>query len=692
MAKKSKTTTSKKKTSSKGKQSLSAFLLKWFFIFGVFFTLIIGSVLLWYGSDLPRIMREAQFERRTAITVLANDGSVIARYGDHKGQNLSLEDLPKYLPQAVIAIEDKRFHYHFGVDPLGILRAMYVNTFNDGVVQGGSTITQQLAKNLFLTRDRKLARKIKEAMLAVWLEIKLSKDEILSAYLNRVYLGGGAYGIDAASRVYYNKPASQLTLRESATIAGLLKAPSRYSPLSNPEISKERADLVLTAMEDQGYITKEELKKVMAESNMPKPDHKPTPQNDERFFTDWVVEQIVGYIGQQREDMIVETTLDPQVQKASSDTIIEIVRANGSEKNFSQGAAMVLRPDGSIVAMVGGVSYGKSQFNRATQALRSPGSSFKPIVYLTALRQGYGMDSVVHDAPITRGKYRPQNFGGKYYGDITLYGALTLSLNTVAVNLAKNLGINNVIETARLMGVTADLMPNLSTALGSNGVPMIQMASVYASIATNGLAVEPFGIKKIKTIKGEVLYEHDNKQPPQVIPGYPVTQLKEMMNSVVRQGTGTGANPGFYAGGKTGTSQEYRDAWFNGFTNSYIATVWFGNDNNSPTKQVTGGSFPARAWRQIIVAAHNDPSPSQYTEMMGSSNSGAGVLKRIFSFGSNTDQEYDEYGNPITDRRVIIRKEGNVRDSGGNIPGKNYRPAWEDAPADDEVGSHRFND
>ncbi len=677
MVKKSEAKSAKKKSASAKKQSFSGFVFKWLFIFGVFFTLIIGSVLLWYGSDLPRIMREAQFDRRTAITVLANDGSVIARYGDHKGQNLSVEDLPEYLPNAVIAIEDKRFHYHFGVDPIGILRAMYVNAFKNDGVQGGSTITQQLAKNLFLTRDRKLARKIKEAMLAVWLEAKLSKDEILSAYLNRVYLGGGAYGIDAASRVYYNKPASELTLLESATIAGLLKAPSRYSPKSNPEASKKRANLVLMAMEDQGYITKEELKKVMKEGDMPTPDRKPTPQNDERFFTDWVIEQIDGYTGQQREDMIVETTLDPNVQDAASETILSIVRANGEEKGFSQGAAMVLRPDGSIVAMVGGVDYGHSQFNRATQALRSPGSSFKPIVYLTALRQGWSMDSMVVDAPIQRGKYQPRNFGGKYYGEISLYGALTLSLNTVAVNLAKSVGINNVIETARLMGVTADLMPNLSTALGSNGVPMIQMASVYASIATNGLAIEPFGIKRIKTVKGDVIYEHENIKPPQVIPGYPVTQLKEMMNSVVRQGTGTGANPGFYAAGKTGTSQEYRDAWFNGFTNSYVATVWFGNDDNSPTKQVTGGSFPARAWRQIIVAAHNDPTPSQYTQMMGSGTTGGSLLTRIFSFGESSENL----------ERIEPANNNSRRPS--NIPGRDDQSTWENDP---ETESYKYND
>lgn len=669
MAKKSKTKAKSTKKKNSKQQGLFGFLFKWAFVCGTFLAIIIGAMLLWYGSELPRIMREAQFERRPAITVLANDGSVISRYGDHKGRNLSVDDLPEYLPNAVVAIEDKRFRYHFGVDPLGIMRAAYVNAVSEGVVQGGSTITQQLAKNLFLTRDRTFSRKIKEAMLAVWLEFKLTKDEILSAYLNRVYLGGGAYGIDAASYVYYSKPASELNLHESATIAGLLKAPSRYSPKSNPEASKERANIVLKAMLEQELITEKQYDEAINESDTPIPDKKPEPANDERFFTDWIIEQIDGYTGQRNQDMIVETTLDPNVQSAAAETILSIVRANGADKGFSQGAAIVMRPDGSVVAMVGGVNYGRSQFNRATQALRSPGSSFKPVVYLTALRQGWSMDSIVTDAPIESGKYRPKNFGNKYYGEITLYGALTLSLNTVAVNLAKTVGIENVIETARLMGITADLEPNLSTALGSNGVPMIQMASAYATIASNGLAIEPFGIKRIKTTKGDVIYEHKNEKPAQVLPGYPITQLKEMMNSVIRQGTGTGANPGFYAAGKTGTSQEYRDAWFNGFTNSYIATVWFGNDDNSPTKQVTGGSFPARAWRQIIVAAHNDPSPSQYTQMLGSQSSGAGLLTRIFSFGGTSE----------TLQRI----------EPSNTQGSDYQPAWEE---DTQTEAYRFND
>lgn len=648
MAKKSKT--SSKKSPAKGRKkaqdsSLFKRFLKWCFVLGIWGFLILGAILLWFGHDLPQIMRDASFDKRPAITFLANDGSVIARYGDHKGKNLSIDDVPDYLPDAIVAIEDRRFYYHFGVDPIGITRAFFVNASEGGFVQGGSTITQQLAKNLFLTRDRKLTRKIQEAMLAVWLEIKLSKKDILSAYMNRVYLGGGAYGVDAASRIYFKKPASALSLYESATLAGLLKAPTRYSPLSNPSLSKKRTELVLKAMLEQDRITQEEFEEATKESAMPVPDKKPMPGNDERFFTDWVIEKINGYVGTQQEDIIVETTLDPQVQQQTAETLINTVRSNGPEANFSEAASVVLRPDGSVVAMVGGVNYNQSQFNRATQALRSPGSSFKPIVYLSALRNGYDIDSIVIDEPITRGKYRPKNFGGKYYGPISLYGALTLSLNTVAVNLAKDVGIDRVIETARQLGITAELSPNLSTALGSNGVPMIEMASAYASIATNGLAVEPYGIKRILTEKDKkVLYEHENARPAQVIEGYPITQLKEMMHSVMIQGTGTGANPGFYAAGKTGTSQEYRDAWFAGFTNSYVALVWVGNDDNSSMNRVTGGSFPARAWRSIIVEAHNDPSPSKFENWKGDARSRGNVLKRIFSFG-NSGYETDEFGN-----------------------------------------------
>ncbi|MGE4312668.1 MAG: transglycosylase domain-containing protein [Pseudobdellovibrionaceae bacterium] len=627
-----------KKTKTKQDRSFIGGLVKWLFVFGLWCAILLVGILAWYGRELPELMRNAQFVRKPAITVLANDGSVVARYGDHKGRNLSVKDLPEDLVHAVLATEDRRFYYHFGLDPIGIMRAIVVNATHKGVVQGASTITQQLAKNLFLTKDRTLSRKIQEAMLAIWLEVKLSKDEILSAYLNRVYLGGGAYGVDAASRVYFDKDPEDLNLRECAILAGLLKAPSRYSPISNPKASNERANVVLNNMVDAGYLKESDVKK--RGTSLPVPEKKPTPKNAARYYSDWIVEQLDDLINVvEAGDVIVETTMDPDVEKAVAMEITRTVTESGAKNKFSEGASMVLRPDGSVIALVGGASYSQSQFNRATKAMRSPGSSFKPIVYLTALRAGYGLDSVVIDEPISYNGYRPENFGNKYYGPVTLYEALTLSLNTVAVQLAYNVGGQNIIDTARMMGITSDLVPNLSTALGSNGVTMVEMASVYASIRSNGLAIEPFGIKRVKKKDGTVLYKRAEAKPPQVIPGYPVTQLKEMMHSVVVQGTGAAANPGVWAAGKTGTSQEHRDAWFDGFTNDYIALVWYGNDNNSPTARVTGGSFPARSWKAIVQAAMADPTPAPYEEMMGSSNSFGNLLTRIFSFGENSDGE-----------------------------------------------------
>ncbi len=616
-----------KKTKSKTKKSsLLRRLFKACFVLGLWCAIALGLTLAWFGKDLPNITRKATFERRTAITVLANDGSVIARYGDHKGDNLTIDEIPIDLVNALLAIEDRRFYYHFGLDPLGIARAMFINAKSKRYVQGGSTITQQLAKNLFLTKERKLSRKIQEAMLAIWLEYELSKDEIIAAYLNRVYLGSGAYGVDAASRVYFDKSAIDLTLRESALIAGLLKAPSKYSPRSNPAAAEARTDVVMNSMRDAGFLKGQKIETI----HIVKPAKKPIGNNTNRYFSDWIMEEISNIIGVPDKDLIIETTMDPQIQSSTAKIIAETIRSKGDGSGFSQGASIVMRSDGSVLAIVGGKNYGRSQFNRATKALRPPGSSFKPIVYLTALNNGWHPESLIMDEPITQGRYKPKNFGGKYHGEITLYEALTWSINTVSVNLAKDVGIGEVLSTARLLGIKADLEPDLSLALGSSGIPMIEMVSAYASIATGGLSVEPFGIVRIKDKEGKILYEYSSKgQHTQVISSYSVAELKEMMNSVVVNGTGQAANPGFFAAGKTGTSQEYRDAWFTGFSNQYIASVWYGNDDNSATKRLTGGSFPAQSWRKIIHAAHSDPSPSRYAHIKSKESGFEGFLARL---------------------------------------------------------------
>jgi penicillin-binding protein 1A len=597
-------------------QNSSSFLgrlVKWGFVLMLWGILLLGCVLAWYARELPDIIENPKFERKSSITVLANDKSVIARYGDIKGRNVSADNIPKKLSEAILATEDRRFYYHFGLDPIGLTRAIIVNFSNKGVVQGGSTITQQLAKNLFLSRERTLKRKIQEAMLAVWLEYKLSKDEILASYMNRVYLGAGTYGVEAASKVYFKKSAQDINLFQSAILAGLLKAPSRYSPLANPEEAEKRANVVLGAMVDAGYITQKEADRA-SKTKLDRTETSAAGQSS-RYFSDWIVETLDNYIPTPQTDIIVETTLDPQVQQTTAEALSKAIDNNGTKYHVSQASSVVLRPDGSIVALVGGVDYNKSEFNRATQGLRQPGSSFKPFVYLAAVEKGAHEFTQVLDAPIKIGKYNPQNFGNKYYGDVALIDALALSMNTVAIRLAQAVGVESVIDVSRRAGITADLVPNLSLALGSSEISMVEMAQAYATINSGGYAVQAFGVTKIKTSEGgKVLYERKAEPLPRVFRGRDIEVLTNMMMAVTQSGTGQAASAGFFTAGKTGTSQDHRDAWFDGFSRDYVAVVWFGNDDNSSMKStMTGGAIPARVWREIITAAKSDatPAPSQ---------------------------------------------------------------------------------
>ncbi len=652
-------------------------LIKWGFVLGLWGVLILAAILAWFAKDLPNIIENPHFERKISITVLANDDSVIARYGDIKEGNVTADNLPKNVTNAILATEDRRFYYHFGLDPIGLARAIFVNMTNKGLHQGGSTITQQLAKNLFLSQEKTYKRKIQEALLAVWLEHELTKDEILAAYMNRVYLGAGTYGVKAAAKVYFNKDVQDLNLQEAAVIAGLLKAPSRYSPLSNPKAAQERAKTVLSVMLDAGYITKQQYETASAQTVKRAKEEK--EDQAARYFSDWAVDNLEEIIGTPTTDIIVRTTMDPQVEASTAKVLKKSIEDNEAKSDVTQAASVVLRPDGSIVAIVGGVDYNESQFNRATQGLRQPGSSFKPFVYLAAIEKGANEDTLIEDSPITEGKYRPTNFANKYYGEVRMIDALTMSLNTVAVKLAKAVGIENVIGVARRMGITADLEPNLSLALGSSEVPMIQMAGAYATIASGGYAVEPFGIKKIEEKEtGNVLYEHKASSSPRVFRPRDIQVLVNMMISVVQNGTGQGAKSSFFAAGKTGTSQDHRDAWFDGFSQDYIAVVWFGNDDNTPMKRVTGGSLPARAWRDIVASAKADPSPSKYKLIKDSSGS-SGFADLLDSLMSTSFPD-------------LIGENGN-----GNVQSRPYNTSNDpnyfkpDRPGD-RVGYGRFND
>lgn len=590
-----------RKRSQKSERPLIIQLARLCLVIGIWAALALSMVVAWYAAELPGIIDDPHFERKYAVTVEALDGSTIARYGELKGISIGVEDLPPHLIYAVLAIEDRRFYSHYGLDPIGIARALY-NNLTSGRRQGGSTITQQLAKNLFLTPEQKLKRKIQEAILAIWLETQLTKDEILSAYLNRVYLGAGSYGIEAASRVYFGKSAKELTLQESAIIAGLLKAPSRYSPQANPQRAAERAKVVIAAMKDAGYISEEEAKNSSLRLDQ---ETRPVEGTGERFYSDWIVSDLTTLTGELPSDMVVETTMIPDIQNAAEAAVQRVLTESGEAKKASQAAVVVMDTDGAVLAMVGGRDYRTSQFNRATDALRAPGSSFKPIIYLTALEQGMRPSDMVVDEPIKYGRYRPTNFKNEYFGEIPLEFALARSLNTVAVQLAYNAGINNVVNTARKLGIKSELQHDLSLALGSSGVPIIEMATAYASIARGGYVVVPYGITRIKDTAGRLVYERAPfASDRRIVSEQAIANLIYMMEGVVQTGTGQGAAiNGYRIAGKTGTSQDFRDAWFIGFSGNLICAVWVGNDDNSAMKSVTGGSLPAAIWKETMTTA-----------------------------------------------------------------------------------------
>ncbi|PJB70046.1 MAG: penicillin-binding protein [Alphaproteobacteria bacterium CG_4_9_14_3_um_filter_47_13] len=595
----------------KKKKEAKSFLLrgmKWMFVGGLWAGIALGLLTAWYAMELPGIVESPHFERRSAITIHANDGSELARYGELKGVSVSLDAVPGHLVYAVMAVEDRRFYKHFGIDPVGLLRAMARNLKEGRVVQGGSTITQQLAKNLFLSQERTLKRKIQEALLAVWMERQLTKDEIMTAYLNRVYLGAGTYGVDAASQTYFDKPIHDISLYESAMLAGLLKAPSRYSPQSNPELAARRAKVVLSAMEDAGYITEKEMKSQSMRGQAALP--KPSVGQGERYFTDWITADLSEMIGPTDRNLTIGTTLDPDIQHAAEEIFAEILRQN-KDRAVTQGALIVMARDGAILAMIGGANFKDSQFNRATQARRPPGSAFKPFVFLAALEGGWRPYDRIVDAPLSEGKYRPENFENEYRGDVSLTDALVLSLNTSAVRLMRDVGVGNVINLAHKMGIRADLARDLSLALGSSGVPLIELVTAYGTMANDGTELRPYGITRITDDEDNLLYVHaDLNRGSRAVSRYATGELRDMMEDVITRGTGQRARLPFPAAGKTGTSQGFRDAWFVGFTGQYVAGVWLGNDDNSPMKGVTGGGLPAEIWRKTMMAAHEKQQES----------------------------------------------------------------------------------
>ena len=537
------------------------------------------------------------------VTVLAADGSPIAVRGAAGRRFAPLSEISPWLIDAVIATEDRRFRHHFGVDPVGLARAMVDNLRAGAFVAGGSTITQQLAKNLYLTPERSLARKLQELTLAVWLETRLSKDQILTLYLNRAYLGAGAYGVEAASRRYFAKGADALSLPEAAMLAGLLKAPSVLAPTNDLARARERAAIVLGRMQAEGYITA-----AQAQAARAKPARlAPEGETIGAWFVDWVLDGLTDHLGKPQRDLVVRTTLDRSVQQAAERAVERALAEAAAAHRVEEAAVVVLDTTGAVRAMVGGRDHRDGPFNRAVAARRQPGSAFKPFVYLAAFEAGWQPGHTIDDRPVQLKGWQPANVDRRYRGEITLEEAFAQSVNTAAVRLAQTVGPERVAASARQLGVVSRLQPVPSLALGTSEVSLIELTGAYLPFATGGVRRPIYGVATVTDDRGEVLYRH---VPTEVRVISPVAAggMSRLLAAAVAEGTGRGARlPDRAAAGKTGTSQDGRDAWFVGYAGDWVAGVWLGNDDNRPMKGVSGSSLPARIWRETMLAT---PIPS----------------------------------------------------------------------------------
>ena len=584
-----------------------ALLLYWGMIATVWSVAAGAGVIAYQATKLPPVDALAVPKRPPNIAVLDENGVLLANRGDTGGAAVRVANLPPYLPKAFIAIEDRRFYSHFGIDPQGMLRAVIRNITGGGMVQGGSTLTQQLAKNLFLTQERTVSRKIQEAILALWLEHKYSKNQILELYLNRVYFGSGAYGVEAAAQKYFGHGARNVTLPEAAILAGLMKAPTRLAPNRNPSGAAERASQVIEAMRQEGFVTDAMAALALAHPAKTVRDQSASAIN---YAADFVMDTLDDTIGAIDEDIVVSTTLDGGLQALAEAALADALDRKGVAFGVGQGALVALAPDGAIKALVGGRNYADSQFDRAASAKRQPGSAFKPFVYLAALEAGLNPDSVREDAPINVKGWQPENYAHEYFGPVTLTKALSLSLNTVAVRLGLEVGPKAIARVAHRLGIASDLSPNLSISLGTSEVTPLEIVTAYAAFANGGIGVQPQIISRVKTASGKLLYQRKGASNGRVInPNY-VAMMNTMMQETLLTGTARKASvPGWQAAGKTGTSQEFRDAWFIGYTSHLVAGVWLGNDDNSPTKKVSGGNLPVEIWSRFMRAAHNGVPP-----------------------------------------------------------------------------------
>ena len=618
-----------------------------------------------------------------AVTFLDRYGQEVGRRGLHLDDSYKLEDFPDYMIKAALATEDRRFYDHWGIDPIGTFRALVVNAKGGGVVQGGSSITQQLAKNLFLTNERSLERKIKEAFLAIWLEFHLTKDEILKLYLDRAYMGGGAHGVVAAADYYFGKPAKELTLAESAMLAGLFKAPTKYAPHINLPAARARANEVLRNMVEAGFLTEGQIQTARR--------NPATPINRERettpdFYLDWAFDQVKTLAAQKKfgneRVLIVKTPLDTALQRHAEETLENMLRQHGRQYKAGQGAIVVMDVDGAVRAIVGGRDYGQSQFNRATAGLRQPGSSFKPFVYAAALTTNPKLkpSSTVVDRPICLGNWCPQNYGRSFSGSMPLVSALARSINSIPVIMSVEIGKGNakagravIVDTAKRMGLTHPLTDSSSLPIGAAEVTPIDMAASYAVFANGGKRADPYAAWEVRNSAGEVIYRHDRDTPPkQVLDTRVVHDMNFMLNKVVEEGTGKrAALEGIPVAGKTGTTNGYKDAWFVGYTGNLVASVWYGNDDSSPMNNMTGGTLPAMTWHDVMEFAHQNleirPIPgaspanaSRVASTKGQANEQAQTPTQAFLAGTLSRRSYEVLGGIGSLFRSVDRSANNT--------------------------------
>lgn len=594
---------SRKKKSSKKKHSKSpfGFIIKWGFFCSIWIAIFGVLGLFYFFKGLPNL-DELRTGNQSIVQINYQNGDLISNIDGVYKNEVDYYELPRNLIYGVVAIEDRKFFEHGGFDIFGILRALYVNQKEGRIVQGGSTITQQVAKLMFLTSNRTLKRKIQEFLLAIQLERKFSKEEILALYLNKAYFGSGNYGVKSAAKGYFGKEVGDLNLNECAILAGLLKAPSKLSPKNNKKLAEERSNVVLGAMIEEGFLNEDHIAQIDDDANY-------KIDNLQRlYFVDYVKRRYKEYLdeGDEKHKVIkITTTMDYDLQERLENITDRFVNRNKSEFKKSQLAAIVMAKDGAILAMTGGRDYQMSQFNRAVDAKRQPGSVFKTIVYLAALEKGFKADSVMEDEEVKFGDWIPQNYNNRYFGEVTLHEAFAKSLNSVAIKLGQKVGGSEVKKMARKLGVVSPIKENdLTIMLGSSEISLLEIVSVYGSIANDGVPVIPYAINRIGN-KNNVIYERYSSGLPKVISDESLKSIKEMLREVVTTGTGRvvsriGNNYSRAIYGKTGTSQNYRDAWFVGFDENYVVGVWIGNDDNSPTNNITGGSLPAELFGEIV--------------------------------------------------------------------------------------------